>query len=293
MIVISTNTTVTTLGPDSRPAALAQPGQEILFETLDCFGNYYYHTPQDQGDTMPANPATGPVAIAGAQPGDTPKVTIKKITISPTAMIEQIAGKGCLGKRVRRDAFQMVPLRDGAAQLFGRAVPLHPMIGVIGVAPAQAVPTLVPGAHGGNMDCANITEGAEVYLPVFVPGAQLALGDLHGVMADGEIGYSGLEVYGSVLVETQLLKGVRLANPVVREGETLYFIASGDTLDQAAETASLDLCDFITRYEGLSTRDTVMLLNAIGHLGICQAVNGQKTVKVGVQRRWLPCAPLG
>lgn len=166
------------------------------------------------------------------------------------------------------------------------------MVGVIGTAPAQPVPTLLPGPHGGNLDCGNITQGAVVYLPVFTPGALLALGDLHGVMADGEIGYSGFEVYGAVQVQVDLLKGVTLPNPVVREGEQLYFLASADTLDQAAQQASLDLCDFITRYEGRSVQDTVMLLNAIAHLGVCQAVNGQKTVKLAVHRRFLRRHPL-
>lgn len=292
MIVLTTANTITTMSPANPPAARVTPGQQVLFQTLDCFGNHYYLPQAQREDTMPDNPATGPLFVDGAQPGDTLKVTIRRITISPTAMVEQIAGKGCLGSRVDRDAFCMVPLRDGAAHFQDVTIPLRPMVGVIGTAPARPVPTLLPGPHGGNLDCGNITQGAVVYLPVFTPGAQLALGDLHGVMADGEIGYSGFEVYGSVEVQVDLLKGVRLPNPVVREGETLYFLASADTLDQAARQASLDLCDFITHYQGRSVRDTVMLLNAIAHLGVCQAVNGQKTVKLAVHRRFLHSHPL-
>ena len=63
------------------------------------------------------------------------------------------------------------------------------MIGVIGVAPEKDdINTGTPGTHGGNMDNTMITEGATLYFSVKVPGALFALGDVHAVMGDGEIG---------------------------------------------------------------------------------------------------------
>lgn len=137
------------------------------------------------------------------------------------------------------------------------------------------------------MDCSNITEGSTVYLPVLEDGGYLALGDLHAVMADGEIGYSGAEVYGSVLLRVTVLKQAALKTPVVKEGEYYYFIASADSLDEAAEQASLLAADYLTQYEGLSSTDAVMVLNLIGSLGVCQAVNPQKTVKLQIHERCL------
>lgn len=126
MIVLTTASTITTMSPANPPAARVTPGQQVLFQTLDCFGNHYYLPQAQRGDTMPDNPATGPLFVHGAQPGDTLKVTIRRITISPTAMVEQIAGKGCLDSRVDRDAFYMVPLRDGAAHFQDVTIPLRP-----------------------------------------------------------------------------------------------------------------------------------------------------------------------
>src|SRR5699024_4128914 len=77
--------------------------------------------------------------------------------------------------------------------------PLNPMIGVIGNAPAAwPVPNSTPGAHGGNMDCPKMTEGAVLYLPVFHDGALFGLGDVHAKMGDGEVGISGLETAARV-----------------------------------------------------------------------------------------------
>ena len=56
------------------------------------------------------------------------------------------------------------------------------------------------------MDCKEIKEGTTLLLPVNVPGALLALGDLHAAMGDGEIGVSGVEVAGEVTVTVQIIK---------------------------------------------------------------------------------------
>ncbi len=61
------------------------------------------------------------------------------------------------------------------------------------------------------MDCKEIKEGTTLLLPVNVPGALLALGDLHAAMGDGEIGVSGVEVAGEVTVTVQIIKGKEMA----------------------------------------------------------------------------------
>ncbi len=75
------------------------------------------------------------------------------------------------------------------------------MIGVIGVASEERVSCGVPGRHGGNMDTNLIGKGATLYLPVFQEGGLFALGDLHAVMADGEVCVTGCEIQGEVTVK--------------------------------------------------------------------------------------------
>ena len=286
MYRLSSRHFVTAMSAANPPAAVVESGEVLLVETLDCFGNRFYRAGEERGEPAADNPATGPICIRQARRGDTLKVEILKINISSRAVVEQIAGKGCLGALVREDAFRIVPIEEGRVLLGGMGIAVRPMIGVIGTASPEHTSTLTPGAHGGNMDCSNITEGSTVYLPVLEDGGYLALGDLHAVMADGEIGYSGAEVYGSVLLRVTVLKQVCLENPVVREGDCYYFIASADTLDRAAEKASLQLADYLTKHEGMPVEEAVMALNLIGSLGICQAVNPQRTVKLGIHERW-------
>jgi len=49
------------------------------------------------------------------------------------------------------------------------------MIGVIGVASANKIPSTWPGDHGGNMDVKEIKVGSKVFFPVIVEGAGLPL----------------------------------------------------------------------------------------------------------------------
>ena len=55
-------------------------------------------------------------------------------------------------------------------------LPLVPMIGTIGVAPAggEVRASVVPDIHGGNLDAPLVRAGATLYLPVNVDGASLA-----------------------------------------------------------------------------------------------------------------------
>lgn len=286
MHYLSSRNFVTAMSAENLPAAVVESGDILLVETMDCFGNRFYRE-EEEGEPAADNPATGPICIKEAERGDTLKVEILKIDISDQAVIEQIAGKGCLGELVQKDDFKIVPVEDGQVQIGDLKVAVRPMIGVIGTATPECTSTLTPGIHGGNMDCSHITEGSTVYLPVLKDGGYLALGDLHAVMADGEIGYSGAEVYGSVRLRVTVLKGTGLMYPVVKEGSYYYFIASANSLDQAAEKASMQLAEYLAKYEGMSASEAVMALNLIGNLGICQAVNPQKTVKLQIHQKYL------
>ncbi|HHX77208.1 MAG TPA: acetamidase, partial [Firmicutes bacterium] len=157
---------------------------------------------------------------------------------------------------------------------------LEPMIGVIGVAPAAGeVSCGIPGVHGGNLDTNLIQENAEVFLPVWVEGGLLALGDLHALMGDGEIGISGAEAAGEVLIKIELIKGLGLAGPLVRSGGVLAVLCSGESLDAAAKGAVETMVELIRERTGKPAAEIAMLLSIAGKLAVSQAVNPLKTAR--------------
>lgn len=125
------------------------------------------------------------------------KVTIKQITLtSQQAVMVTAPQLGVIGDELSAPKVTMVPIEQGHAVMPGNMrVPLNPMVGVIGVAPAgKAISCGTPDSHGGNMDCKMITAGSTLWLPVNVPGALFALGDLHAAMGDGEVSVCDLQI---------------------------------------------------------------------------------------------------
>jgi amidase len=142
----------------------------------------------------------------------------------------------------------------------------------------------VPDAHGGNMDCKIITEGTTLYLPVNVPGALLALGDLHAAMGDGEVSVCGMEIAGEVTVRVSVIRDRVLPTPMAQTADTLYTIASSRLLDDAANLAARNMASFVASEAGLSTDDAVNLLSVAGNLQICQVVDPQKTCRYALPK---------
>lgn len=272
------------------PVLRVEPGAVVTFETTDAFGGQVQEPGQALAtlDWGRVNPATGPLYIEGAEPGDTLSVDILSIEVAEQGVMAAIPGAGLFGDRVREAEVKLVPLSGGRAMLLaGISVPLKPMIGVIGVAPAgESEGCGVPGRHGGNMDNARITANTTLYLPVFVLGALLAIGDLHAVMGDGEVMVTGVECSGEVTVRVDVIKGMSIPNPRHEDAEFFYTIASDVDLDQAVRTAANDMLDLAMEKLGLSLNEAGMLLSALGSTEICQVVDPKMTARFAVPR-WL------
>lgn len=140
--------------------------------------------------------------------------------------------------------------------------------------------TGTPGAHGGNMDCRLIREGAVLYLPVAVPGALLAMGDLHAAMGDGEISVSGVEVAGTVQVLVEVCKDSRMPTPAVETEEAFAAIVSADTMEKASQEATLAMIEYLQQETDLTFNEAYMLLSATGKLAVCQVVDPQVTMRM-------------
>jgi formamidase len=70
----------------------------------------------------------------------------------------------------------------------------------------QCLRTVPPREHGGNLDIRYLQSGVAIYLPCFVPGCGLAVGDLHYAQGDGEVAGTALEMDGTVTLTTELIK---------------------------------------------------------------------------------------
>jgi acetamidase/formamidase len=275
------------------PAHTAAPGETITFETVDSSGAQVSpeSTVTDVAmlDLAKVNPVTGPVHIDGAEPGDALKVTLHEFAPSGWGWTALIPGFGLLADQFPDPALtlwsydpkSMAPALASA----GARVPLKPMCGTIGNAPAE------PGLHsilpprrvGGNMDVRDLAEGTVLYLPVAVPGALFSLGDTHAAQGDGEVCGTAIESPMAVTLGFELVKdaGLRFPRfdtpgPVSRHLDAKgYHVTTGvgpDLMDGARAAVS-DMIELLGALHGLAAADAYMLCSACADLRISEIVD--------------------
>ncbi len=288
---VSSETVVYSMAAENKPVATCKPGNTIIFETKDCFSNQIRTEDKlfELTDWDTVNPATGPVAVEGAMPGDVLKVSIKKIEVAGQGVMIAVPEMGFLDKYIEESQTKIIPIENDQAVFNDKIkLPLSPMIGVIGTAPAEiAVPCGTPGSHGGNMDTTSIKEGADLYLPVFVEGGLLAMGDLHAVMGDGEVVVCGVEIAGEVTVKVDLIKGKSISDPILENSEAWYTIASAPTLGEAAQKVTDNMFEFLSQRLSLPTNEIGMLMSLICDLEVCQVVDPEKTARMKLDKKAL------
>lgn len=293
IVTISKEHVIHAMSPEKEPAAYVDSGATVCFLTYDCYqGQMLDQTATfETYDRSYANPATGPLYIHGAEPGDMLKIEIRKIILDEIGILDIGSNSGVLGQYFKDQGavIRRLPVHNGQIRYSDELeLSAQPMIGVIGTAPAEGeVSTESPKDHGGNMDCTRIREGSILYLPVFVEGGLLAMGDVHAIMGEGEVGNCGVEIGAEVTVRVSVEKQRRYRWPIIEDEEKWYTIAYGKTLDEAAEKASRQMFEFLSEECKLNIVDAGMLLDMAGDLIVCQIVNPYKTCRMEIPKKYV------
>lgn len=264
-------------------------GEVFEVETNDCFFQQVCQEDQkiEAIDFNKVNPATGPIYIEEAKAGDLLKVKILKIQVNEKGVAAVIPNAGILGNQVQQSVVKVIEVKDEHAYFAGIKIPVHPMIGVMGVAPAQKDgdwSTGTPWKHGGNMDTKDITTGSVLYFPIHQKGALLALGDCHAAMGDGEVGVSGLEIPAKVTLQVELIKNKTVTWPLVETQEHVMVIASGDTLEDAVYQATDQAVHHLKESLGITWEEAYILTSLTVDLKISQVVDPKMTVRAAIPK---------
>lgn len=287
MICVTRDQACYSMSPDNRPVATVGQDEPFRVEAEDCYSGRL-KTPADQFTKdmwATVNPATGPVFVRDAEPGDTLRVEIIEIRVRDHAVMCLQHGSSPLGAFIEGIETSILPIENGLLQLSPNlAVPVRPMIGVIGTAPAGA-PVLngTPGEHGGNMDCKLVTAGAIVHLPVNTPGALLCLGDLHALMGDGEVCICGAEISGEVVLRARAGQS-SLPTPCVETEKHYHFIGSALTLDECEAIVLAKAHRFLAGTGGLGANEAARAMSLLGDLAVCQVVDPLKTMRFSLPK---------
>jgi acetamidase/formamidase len=169
-------------------------------------------------------------------------------------------------------------------------IPVHPMVGVLATAPASGAPrTVENGSFGGNMDIQEVTIGNIVYLPVFVEGALLHVGDMHAVMGDGEIcGAGGIETRGTVTLRVEVQKQPpEMMWPRIESPDEIISIGCEKPAEEAFRIALQEMIKWMVHGYGFSETEAFLLLAQILHARCTQFVDPLYTYICKVQKQYL------
>ncbi|MDG1117691.1 MAG: acetamidase/formamidase family protein [Flavimaricola sp.] len=267
-------------GPEQIPSP--SDGFHIPPELLDIHAKSYRQ--------LPGHILTGPIAIAGARPGQVLEVQIIDVQLRQNwgwNLIRPLAGT--LPDDFPNARTTLIPLdldKMTAKLSWGLDLPLRPFFGVMGVAPPPnwgRISTIQPRAHGGNIDNKELVAGTTLYLPIFTEGALFSCGDGHGAQGDGEVCVTAIETALEGTFRFILRDDLQLTYPRAQSSTHLITMGMHEDLDRCAEMALRDMINWIVQRTGMGREDAYMLCSLAGDLRITQTVNGNKGVHMTME----------
>jgi len=275
------------------PALTVESGEFVRFECRDAVDRQVgvQTTAEDVPNISfdPVHPITGPVAVAGTEPGDVLEVELLDLQHKGWGYNAFWPGEmelGLLPEDFEDPGLHVWDLEGDVGHFVnGIEVPLDPFPGVIGVAPSEAGEhdTLPPRSVGGNMDVKHMTAGSTVYLPVEVEDALFSVGDCHAAQGDGEVCVTGIEapmfvtarfdVRSDMDIEQPQFETTGPFTPTGRDEPMYGTTGISDDLMEATKKAVRHMIDHLHGERGLSRGEAYLLCSAAVDLKISEVVD--------------------
>lgn len=309
MFIDATDATVGYTFGGREPIARVIPGEPVRLISRDCFGGKVTSVndlPSKVCQFAYLNPVTGPLHVLGALPGDT--LAVHLIDLTPAGDVGFSSTFPHFGALTGTPTTAMLhpPLeervwqytidhRAGTVRYMARTspfevdLPLAPMLGTVGVAPAfgEVRPSIVPGVHGGNLDSPLVQAGATLYLPVGVEGALLAVGDGHARQGDGELCGVAVEVPMDITLVVDVLSGVHTPVPRLETDTQIISIGVARPLEDAYRAAHADLVGQVSALTGLDQLDAYQLVSQAGRAHVGNVVDENYTIAAAIDKALL------
>jgi acetamidase/formamidase len=293
-----------------KPVMKVEPGTVMELWTEDAFGGKV-RTSEDLVSRVVefpfVNPQTGPFYVEGAEPGDT--LALHFVSIEPSRDWAASTTVPLFGALTSTHAtatlqdplpevvwiYEVDPKRRTVAYRAARGdysvdLPLDPMHGTVGVAPAafEARSSLVPDAHGGNMDTPEMRVGTTCYLGVNVEGALFSIGDGHCRQGEGETCGVAVEAAMDTVLIVDLVKGMPTPWPRLENDSHIMSTGSARPLEDAFRISQIDLIDWIASEFGLDRLDAYQLVTQASETPVANVVDPNYTFISKIRKQYLP-----
>jgi acetamidase/formamidase len=292
------------------PTHRIKPGTALRLWTEDAFSGRLQRVsdlPSQVLDMTEVNPQTGPFFVEGAEPATPWPVHIAELspardwaasTTIPffgaltgtdrTALLQQPLPEQTWIYQLDRAAGTV--LFEAQRSALRLELPLAPMLGTIGVAPAgrEVRTSLVPDKFGGNMDTPEMRAGTTCYLGVNVEGALFSVGDGHYRQGEGESCGTAVEGAMDVTLVVDLVKGGAPEWPRLEHDEDYCVVGSSRPLEDAWRASQVGMVGWLGELYGLDPLDAYQLLTQISRSPLANVVDTNYSAVTKVEKALLP-----
>lgn len=292
------------------PVLRVRPGTVMRLWTEDAFSGRLRSAadrPSEKLDMREVNPQTGPFHVEGAEPGDT--LALHFVDLTPardwaaSATIPFFGGLTATDRTAmlheplpeltwiyQLDRERQVVVFEALRGEFRVDLPVEPMLGTVGVAPAgrEVRTSLVPDMFGGNMDTPEMKAGSTCYLGVNVPGALFSVGDGHYRQGEGEACGTAVEGAMNVTLIVELVKGGAPVWPRIEQDDHYAVVASSRPLEDAWRASQHGMIGWLGELYGLDPLDAYQLLTQISQAPLANVVDANYSAVTKVAKRLLP-----
>ena len=258
-----------------------------------------------QNDGGGPHSVTGPIYVNGAEPGDTLEIRILKIVPKPDGFNFNLPGKqfptvGLLASEFPEGFVRYYKLDLAKMQTEfkpGIVISLAPFPGILAVAPdpnepaAKAGPpihdekgrtsTLRPWKNGSNMDLNELQAGSTLYVPVFLEGGLIWIGDAHCRQGNGEVNLTALEcAYKEIEIQPIVRKDLKIDWPRAETKDNWIFAGFDEDLTQAMKIAVQQTVGWLSTQKmvPMSREEAYALTSMVGDCRVTEVVDIRKGV---------------
>lgn len=287
-----------TLSGAHEPVCRVKPGEEVIVETeinvgdairteADRLGPGKIHWPY-------VNPVTGPIHVESARPGDVLAIRLHEIEMVPPQYLALVPGWSAFPPWFGREDFdyhtRFVRIENGLIHWNDRLqFPARPMLGTIGTAPLlEGLSSVDNGPHGGNMDVQEVGPGNTLFLPSYVEGGLLYLGDAQAHQGDGELACTSIESRAKVRLSAEVRpRPPAMTWPRVEGPDFLMTIVMAHPLEDAFRLAFQELLFWVEEEWRADRKEAYMLLGQTVEARATQIANRKPTYVCKIRKRYL------
>jgi len=301
------------LDPKEPPKLTVDSGDTISVETLmHSLDQVQPGVPMEklvelrkQNDGGGPHSVTGPIYVNGAEPGDALEIRILKIVPKANGFNFNLPGKefptvGLLASEFPEGFVRYYKLDVAKMQTEfkpGIVLDLAPFPGILAVGvdpdepPQKAGPpihdakgrtsTLRPWKNGSNMDLNELQAGSTLYLPVFLKGGLIWIGDAHCRQGNGEVNLTALEcAYKEIEIQPIVRKDLKIEWPRAETKDNWIFTGFDEDLNQVMKIAVQQTVNWLStqKMAPMSREEAYALTSMVGDCRVTEVVDIRKGV---------------